>query len=235
MTTAGAIDADLEILAANHMSVIECADQLNLLISAHVDRANAKAVLERSPFRLLHRLRVVAVSRWRRAWAGVESRRDVMHDRISRLRYYRRHYLLRRASQLLRLSVLGPIAARMLLWVGVYASVELAGQGLKAQARKVGRADWFDRMRHGATDSLGAALHTLAGWSVSAADRLHEGGGRLIRALREPAAWLWGALDARAWRVRNLAVGSATQRIASFGLFGLPGKRPGRSALLHHR
>jgi len=100
-----------------------------------VTRANAKARAERSPFRLFYRAKACARSplaprrgaspepswapppqaslafRWRRAADSVALQRASMSERVSRLRYYRRHYLERRASKLLRASVLGPATA----------------------------------------------------------------------------------------------------------------------------
>jgi pimeloyl-ACP methyl ester carboxylesterase len=111
VATADAIDADLEIVDSNHMSVVECADQLNQLLDEHVTRANAKARAERSPFRLFYRAKASLAFRWRRAADSVALQRASMSERVSRLRYYRRHYLERRASKLLRASVLGPATA----------------------------------------------------------------------------------------------------------------------------
>lgn len=120
-----AIDADLEILDANHMSVVECADELNRLLEAHVARADDMA-LETSTYfgayyRFKHRLRRKlsrAWARWHSSWL------QRSRTRLARLRYYRTRYLHQRAARIARWT-LAPYFYRVTRWALLLTSVEL--------------------------------------------------------------------------------------------------------------
>jgi len=261
VATADAIDADLEIVDSNHMSVVECADQLNQLLDEHVTRANAKARAERSPFRLFYRAKACARSplaprrgaspepswapppqaslafRWRRAADSVALQRASMSERVSRLRYYRRHYLERRASKLLRASVLGPATVRLFLWAGVYTSLVSAGRLVKTQAaRRIGNPAWLRRLGGGVASAAEAACRAsraLIGGAAVARDTAREGASRAAAALRGPAAAALAACDPRRLGQLRLPLPSASPRLSTLTLLPFRGKS--QSATLARR
>uniref|UniRef100_A0A7S3WMX9 AB hydrolase-1 domain-containing protein n=1 Tax=Emiliania huxleyi TaxID=2903 RepID=A0A7S3WMX9_EMIHU len=237
VATADAIDADLEIVDSNHMSVVECADQLNQLLDEHVTRANAKARAERSPFRLFYRAKASLAFRWRRAADSVALQRASMSERVSRLRYYRRHYLERRASKLLRASVLGPATVRLFLWAGVYTSLVSAGRLVKTQAaRRIGNPAWLRRLGGGVASAAEAACRAsraLIGGAAVARDTAREGASRAAAALRGPAAAALAACDPRRLGQLRLPLPSASPRLSTLTLLPFRGKS--QSATLARR
>mmetsp|Transcript_15704 Transcript_15704/g.50617 ORF Transcript_15704/g.50617 Transcript_15704/m.50617 type:complete len:161 (+) Transcript_15704:262-744(+) len=160
-----------------------------------------------------------------------------MSERVSRLRYYRRHYLERRASKLLRASVLGPATVRLFLWAGVYTSLVSAGRLVKTQAaRRIGNPAWLRRLGGGVASAAEAACRAsraLIGGAAVARDTAREGASRAAAALRGPAAAALAACDPRRLGQLRLPLPSASPRLSTLTLLPFRGKS--QSATLARR